>query len=273
MPSSRTRAASSCRLASRLPRDQDRRAPEGAAYDAADGPELWTDGACSGNPGPGGWAALLRWNGQERELTGGETLTTNNRMELMAVLEGLRALKRPVEVRRAHRLGLRAARVRRGLAGALAAQRLAHVGQEAGGEPRPLGGDARGGAPPHRALRARARPRRRRAQRARRRARGRRPRARRRCPPDPNRRRLRARSRRAILPRFRHRQEEHVLAQARPQEAGRSPREEAQAGPDPGRSDPLHERRHAQALPVGAREDPRPTDDRPVPAPAGARRS
>jgi ribonuclease HI len=60
--------------------------------------ELWTDGACSGNPGPGGWAALLRYNGRERELTGGETLTTNTRMELMAVLEGLRALKRPVEV-------------------------------------------------------------------------------------------------------------------------------------------------------------------------------
>jgi ribonuclease HI len=60
--------------------------------------ELWTDGACSGNPGPGGWAALLRWNGQEKELTGGEAATTNNRMELTAVLEGLRALTRPVEV-------------------------------------------------------------------------------------------------------------------------------------------------------------------------------
>ena len=53
--------------------------------------ELWTDGACSGNPGPGGWAALLRWNGREKELTGGEAATTNNRMELTAVLEGLRA--------------------------------------------------------------------------------------------------------------------------------------------------------------------------------------
>jgi ribonuclease HI len=60
--------------------------------------ELWTDGACSGNPGPGGWAALLRWNGREKELTGGEAATTNNRMELTAVLEGLRALTRPVEV-------------------------------------------------------------------------------------------------------------------------------------------------------------------------------
>jgi ribonuclease HI len=60
--------------------------------------ELWTDGACLGNPGPGGWAALLMWSDQERELVGGEPLTTNNRMELRAVLEGLRALKRPVEV-------------------------------------------------------------------------------------------------------------------------------------------------------------------------------
>jgi ribonuclease HI len=61
--------------------------------------ELWTDGACSGNPGPGGWAALLRAGGRERVVTGGEPLTTNNRMELMSVVEGLRALKRPCRVR------------------------------------------------------------------------------------------------------------------------------------------------------------------------------
>jgi ribonuclease HI len=60
--------------------------------------ELWTDGACSGNPGPGGWAAVLRWNGHERELVGGEPLTTNNRMELRSVIEGLAALSRPVHV-------------------------------------------------------------------------------------------------------------------------------------------------------------------------------
>lgn len=60
--------------------------------------ELWTDGACSGNPGPGGWAALLRYDGREKELHGGERMTTNNRMELMGLLEGLRALTRPVEV-------------------------------------------------------------------------------------------------------------------------------------------------------------------------------
>ena len=61
--------------------------------------ELWTDGACSGNPGPGGWAALLRMGAQERVLSGGEDLTTNNRMELTGVVRGLRALKRPCRVR------------------------------------------------------------------------------------------------------------------------------------------------------------------------------
>src|SRR5689334_17099774 len=60
--------------------------------------ELWTDGACSGNPGPGGWAAILRWNGHERELVGGEEMTTNNRMELMSVIAGLEAISRPMRV-------------------------------------------------------------------------------------------------------------------------------------------------------------------------------
>ncbi|WP_243027776.1 ribonuclease HI [Thermus albus] len=60
--------------------------------------ELYTDGACLGNPGPGGWAALLRYGSQERMLSGGEACTTNNRMELTALLEGLRALKEPCEV-------------------------------------------------------------------------------------------------------------------------------------------------------------------------------
>lgn len=55
--------------------------------------EIYTDGACSGNPGPGGWAALLRCMGQDREISGGEILTTNNRMELYAVIQGLKALK------------------------------------------------------------------------------------------------------------------------------------------------------------------------------------
>ena len=59
--------------------------------------EIHTDGACLGNPGPGGWAALLRWRGQERELAGGEPDTTNNRMELMAAISALEALKEPCD--------------------------------------------------------------------------------------------------------------------------------------------------------------------------------
>ncbi|BCB26728.1 ribonuclease H [Sulfurimicrobium lacus] len=57
--------------------------------------EIYTDGACKGNPGPGGWGALLRFRGQEKELFGGEALTTNNRMELLAVIRALEALSRP----------------------------------------------------------------------------------------------------------------------------------------------------------------------------------
>ena len=59
---------------------------------------IYTDGACSGNPGPGGWASILMAGGAKKELSGGEANTTNNRMELMAVIEGLRALKRPCKV-------------------------------------------------------------------------------------------------------------------------------------------------------------------------------
>ena len=55
--------------------------------------EIYTDGACSGNPGPGGWGAILRYNGVEKELSGGEAQTTNNRMELMAAISALNALK------------------------------------------------------------------------------------------------------------------------------------------------------------------------------------
>ena len=61
--------------------------------------DIFTDGACSGNPGPGGWGALLRTDGKEKELSGYDPATTNNRMELMAVIEALRALKRPVAAR------------------------------------------------------------------------------------------------------------------------------------------------------------------------------
>lgn len=58
----------------------------------------WTDGACRGNPGPGGWGVVLRWNGHQRELSGGEAETTNNRMELMAAIQALESLKRPCRV-------------------------------------------------------------------------------------------------------------------------------------------------------------------------------
>ncbi|HEY2346556.1 MAG TPA: ribonuclease HI [Xanthomonadaceae bacterium] len=60
--------------------------------------EIHTDGACLGNPGPGGWAALLRSSGREKELAGGEAMTTNNRMELMGAIAGLEALKEPCTV-------------------------------------------------------------------------------------------------------------------------------------------------------------------------------
>ena len=59
---------------------------------------IYTDGACSGNPGPGGWAAILNYNGVEKVLSGGETQTTNNRMELIAVISALEALKEPCGV-------------------------------------------------------------------------------------------------------------------------------------------------------------------------------
>jgi ribonuclease HI len=62
------------------------------------GVEIWTDGACSGNPGPGGWGAILRYGANQKELRGGEALTTNNRMELMAAISALEALSRPCAV-------------------------------------------------------------------------------------------------------------------------------------------------------------------------------
>jgi len=60
--------------------------------------EIYTDGACSGNPGPGGWGALLRWNDHEKELSGAEQDTTNNRMELTAVIKAIESLKKPCTV-------------------------------------------------------------------------------------------------------------------------------------------------------------------------------
>jgi ribonuclease HI len=69
---------------------------DGANQDAR--VEIFTDGACSGNPGPGGWGAVLRWRGVEKELSGDEDPTTNNRMELIAAIRALEALKRPSAV-------------------------------------------------------------------------------------------------------------------------------------------------------------------------------
>lgn len=61
--------------------------------------DIWTDGACSGNPGPGGWGAVLRYGETEKEISGAEAATTNNRMELMAAIQALSALKKPAQVR------------------------------------------------------------------------------------------------------------------------------------------------------------------------------
>ncbi|MDX1484966.1 MAG: ribonuclease HI [Alphaproteobacteria bacterium] len=61
--------------------------------------DIFTDGACSGNPGPGGWGAILRWRGEEKELSGGAAETTNNRMELTAAIVALESLRRPVKAR------------------------------------------------------------------------------------------------------------------------------------------------------------------------------
>ncbi|MBA4333524.1 MAG: ribonuclease HI, partial [Methylobacterium sp.] len=60
--------------------------------------EVWTDGACSGNPGPGGWGVILSYKGKQKELSGGEAMTTNNRMELMGAIAALESLTRPCTV-------------------------------------------------------------------------------------------------------------------------------------------------------------------------------
>ncbi|HRQ81182.1 MAG TPA: ribonuclease HI [Azospirillaceae bacterium] len=73
--------------------------PPGEAAESVAVVEIFTDGACSGNPGPGGWGVVLRWRGVEKELFGGEPETTNNRMELTAAIRGLEALKRRATVR------------------------------------------------------------------------------------------------------------------------------------------------------------------------------
>ena len=67
-------------------------------HDLTDTLKAWTDGACSGNPGPGGWGVVLRWREHEKTLKGGEPQTTNNRMELMAAIQALESVQRPVPV-------------------------------------------------------------------------------------------------------------------------------------------------------------------------------
>lgn len=69
-----------------------------ASTDDNNAVEIFTDGACSGNPGPGGWGAILRWRGEEKEIFGGEPDTTNNRMEMMAAIQALESLKRATNV-------------------------------------------------------------------------------------------------------------------------------------------------------------------------------
>ncbi len=84
---------------------------------------IHTDGACSGNPGPGGWGAVLQFNGHVKELKGGEALTTNNKMELTAAIEALNALKRPCDGGAAYRQQLREGRHHQ--AGFMAGRRMA----------------------------------------------------------------------------------------------------------------------------------------------------
>lgn len=82
-----------------MPRDKATRRWTCPSFAMSEIINVYTDGACKGNPGPGGWGVLLRWNGHEKELFGGEPQTTNNRMELRAVIEALAALKRDAKVR------------------------------------------------------------------------------------------------------------------------------------------------------------------------------
>ena len=108
---------------------------------------IFTDGACSGNPGPGGWGAILISGAHEREICGGEPATTNNRMELMAAIEALEALKRPCRVE----LHTDSQYVRNGITQwyrRLEGARLAHRRQEAGEERRPVAAAGRGPRPP-----------------------------------------------------------------------------------------------------------------------------
>ena len=91
--------------------------------------EIFTDGACSGNPGPGGYGAILRYKGTSKELWGGDPSTTNNRMELTAVITALSALKEPCEV---ERLKVYNRRCYKRLGKKMACKQLGEIGQEKG---------------------------------------------------------------------------------------------------------------------------------------------
>ena len=99
---------------------------------------IYTDGACSGNPGPGGWGAILQYGAATRELSGSEPSTTNNRMELLGVITALEMLKEPLCRGRHHE----------GLGEGLACARLGQERQEAGEKPRAVGTAARPARPP-----------------------------------------------------------------------------------------------------------------------------
>lgn len=119
--------------------------------------EIYTDGACKGNPGPGGYGAILVYGGQERVLSGGEPSTTNNRMELTAAIAALERLREPCEVTLTERFALSGGRRHQGLGAELAAQRLEKGRQKPCAQQRPLGASARaaGDAPRHFRLGAR----------------------------------------------------------------------------------------------------------------------
>lgn len=104
---------------------------------------IFTDGACSGNPGPGGWGAILRYHGTERELSGGAAQTTNNRMELTAAIEALSALKRPCSVVLYSDSKYLIDAVEKGWAKGWRARGWVKADQKAGAELRSLGAAAR----------------------------------------------------------------------------------------------------------------------------------
>lgn len=106
--------------------------------------EIFTDGACSGNPGPGGWGAVLRYGEHEAEMSGGDANTTNNRMELTAVISAVERLKEPCDIKNIHRLAVCCERVFKRLDMELEEERVEKIRQEACFESRAVGAAAQG---------------------------------------------------------------------------------------------------------------------------------